>query len=355
MRLAVLFATFLVLAPSAFASDGVLEINPACAVHTGCFSGDTPGYPVTIDGSAGRSYRLTGDLIVPDEFTDGITVSANDVGIDLNNLSIVRAGCENTTTDCTPTSGFAAAVRRTSTSYSGLSVRNGSTVGMGYGVLLSLQAEVTNVRARWNRIDGISTGIGSTVSGNTVYQNGEDGIQTSSGSTVSGNTAYLNGEDGIDAGTGSTVSGNTAYRNGSDGIEASNGSTVQGNTAYLNGVDGISAGSGSTVSGNTVYWNSNDGIDCGAGCSIIENAAYQNGDEVDSAFDDGIDCDSGCLVRGNSMRSNEGRGLTLGFDSAYSDNVISANQTGTVAGSGSSNSRGGNFCAGTGTVSSFCP
>jgi len=30
------------------AVDGVLEINQTCATHTGCFAGDTPGFPVGI-------------------------------------------------------------------------------------------------------------------------------------------------------------------------------------------------------------------------------------------------------------------------------------------------------------------
>ena len=38
----------------------MVEINQACALSTGCFSGDTAGFPVTIDGTAGPSYRLTG-------------------------------------------------------------------------------------------------------------------------------------------------------------------------------------------------------------------------------------------------------------------------------------------------------
>jgi hypothetical protein len=43
-----------------FASDGQLEINQACAVNTGCFPGDDPGFPVTITQPG--SYRLTGNL-----------------------------------------------------------------------------------------------------------------------------------------------------------------------------------------------------------------------------------------------------------------------------------------------------
>ncbi len=35
------------MASSAYAVDGVLEINHACATAGGCFSGDTAGYPAT--------------------------------------------------------------------------------------------------------------------------------------------------------------------------------------------------------------------------------------------------------------------------------------------------------------------
>ena len=50
-----LWLTFgiMLVAPAAYAVDGVAEINETCAVQTGCLSGDTAGYPVTIDGTAG--------------------------------------------------------------------------------------------------------------------------------------------------------------------------------------------------------------------------------------------------------------------------------------------------------------
>jgi len=76
----------LALAGPALAVDGVLEINQACAVNTGCFAGDTAGYPVTITDAG--SYRLTSNVILPDLFTDAIHVSKNDVAIDLNGFTI---------------------------------------------------------------------------------------------------------------------------------------------------------------------------------------------------------------------------------------------------------------------------
>ena len=75
------------LSSPALAVDGMLEINQACAVSTGCFSGDAAGLPVTI--TAAGSYRLTSNLTVPDENTDGIVVSANDISIDLNGFGII--------------------------------------------------------------------------------------------------------------------------------------------------------------------------------------------------------------------------------------------------------------------------
>ena len=46
-RLLIVIASIISTAP-VFASDGQLEINQACAINTGCFSGDAPGFLVTI-------------------------------------------------------------------------------------------------------------------------------------------------------------------------------------------------------------------------------------------------------------------------------------------------------------------
>lgn len=206
------------MAPAADAVDGVLEINQTCAVQTGCFGGDTAaGYPVTII-TAG-SYRLTTNLIVPNENTSGIVVSTSDVGIDLNNFAIIRSGCEGATTNCTPAPGTGSGVEITSLANRGLSVKSGSITGMGNcGVLLGEQTEVSGLRVRWNSFAGIGAGAGSTVSGNTAFQNADDGINAGDGSTVSGNTVYSNGGNGIRTQGGSTVQRNTVSANGAYGL-----------------------------------------------------------------------------------------------------------------------------------------
>lgn len=315
-----MFLIVIVSAHSAYAVDGVAEINHACAETTGCFSGDAAGYPVTIDGSAGASYRLTSSLIVPNENTEGISIDTSGTSIDLNNFQIIRSGCEGTTQSCTSNSGGGSGVRAYSLLH-GISVKNGSIVGMGaYGLNLPFQSEVTNVKARWNRLNGIIVGVGSTVSGNSAYENGDDGISASYGCVVSDNAASRNGRDGIRASDGSTVRGNTAYRNAGNGIDTGTGSTITENTAYDNTGDGIEGGSGSTITGNTVYNNAGDGIETG----------------------------DGVTVQGNTARANAGFGLDLGSESAYRENVVTANGFGSV--NGGVNMLG-NSCNGTTT----CP
>lgn len=328
----------------ALATDGVLEINQTCGENTGCFAGDTAGLPVTITASG--SYRLTSNLIVPDESTDGIKISTSDVGIDLNNFAIIRSGCEGATTACTPVSGTGSGVERTLTWDRGISVKNGTITGMGgYGVQLGAQAEVTNLRVRWNRLDGISAVEGASISGNTAYGNGSGGIAVTFSSTVLENAVFQNGSSGISVDLGSTVSGNTASANGNAGILATIGATIAGNSMYLNGGDGISTGDGATVSGNTSYANQGDGISTGVGTTVSGNTAYFN-------TGDGISVGAGAAVRHNSVRSNQAHGLNLTASSPYSDNSITFN---TVGGVNSGANRGGNYCSGTAVVAPTCP
>lgn len=309
-------------APAA-ASDGVLEINHTCAIQTGCFLGDTPGYPVTIDGSAGRSYRLTSDLPVSSSSLTGLLLSGNDIAIDLNGFSILRSACSGATIDCTPISGTGSAIDRASSSNRGLSVRNGSVMGMGlFGVRLGDQGEVRNVRARWNRLDGISVSVGGHVVDNTAFQNGRHGVAAGAGGTVSGNTLYDNRDDGVNVGTGTTVSDNTIYANNEDGIRSAGGSTISGNSIGQNTGTGISSGFGSLVTDNTIYSNSDGGIVTG----------------------------SGALVQRNVLRDNAVYGIAAGNDTVCRDNAISSPFSGPATLSCEVDG-GGNYCNG----SAVCP
>ncbi len=346
-------ALVLVMWPAvALAGDGILEINQACAASAGCFSGDTAGFPVTIDGSAGRSYQLTSDLIVPNENTTGIEISTPDIAVDLNQFTIVRAACAGATINCTSASGTGRGVGVTSTSIiRGVAVHDGSITGMGaFGVFLGPQAELRNLRVRWNRLDGIVAFAGSTVSGNTVSENGREGISVGNGSTVSKNSAFGNGEVGIFANIGSTVSGNTASQSGEHGIVAFAGSTVSANTTRENGLDGIQA-TDSTISGNTSSQNGHRGIRA-LGTSTISGNLTASNDSNGIQADGGLITDNtaasngahgiavgSALISNNTISGNDGFGIVNGH---YRDNFIRGNSDGSVT---LSIDLGGNHCS----------
>ena len=83
------------LAQVAQAVDGVREISQSC-VAAGCSDvpGDTAGWPVTI--SEAGSYRLTSNLVVPNQNTDAIQITTGGIALDLNRFAILG------TNSCTP-------------------------------------------------------------------------------------------------------------------------------------------------------------------------------------------------------------------------------------------------------------
>src|SRR5947207_10653708 len=86
-----------------YAVDGVVLINQSAALAGNVTPGDTPGFPVTI--SVSGSYRLSGNLTVPDANTTAIEIDADNVTIDLNGFSIIGPTvCSGVpVTSCSPT------------------------------------------------------------------------------------------------------------------------------------------------------------------------------------------------------------------------------------------------------------
>lgn len=299
-----LISMILSVAAVSLASDGTLEINEACAVQTGCFDGDSAGYPVSISQSG--SYFLSSNLVISDVNQTVILVSADQVGIDLNEFAIIRSSCVGAISSCRPTSGSGTGIDVDSIiSRSGLTIHDGNIVGMGLnGIRLGLASRVRNVRVRWNRLNGIG---------------GQNGIH------VTNSIAAGNGGKGIVVTQSLTALDNVLHQNGGDGIECGGGSTVIGNAVYGNGAFGIRAGLGSTVTGNGLKENGGDGINVSVGSTVTLNASNDNGG-------DGIQASNDSLVQRNTVSENGGYGLVLAADAGYRENVIANNTTGTVTG-----------------------
>jgi hypothetical protein len=336
----------------------VLEINQACAVQTGCFSGDTPGLPVTIDGSAGQSYRLTSSLAVPDENTHGILVSASSITIDLGGFEIsgpvVCTGSRSALV-CAPSGGAGAGITTSRFDQNlDLTIRNGTVRGMGdVGVVPGLGGRVLDVSARSNGGAGFGL-IQATASGCMAAQNGGRGFSISEGSVVGDSRAIGNRLEGFSS-FGSVLRGVVARSNGSAGIAMTGSDNVVADSIVeLNGGDGIGGGIAAVVRGASARNNDGRGIVVGDGGIVRDSTARQNdGDGIvvgqaglvsDSASTEnggnGIVAAAAATVQRSTSRGNTGgEGLLLDATATYREVT-----TGTVSGG---IDMGGNSCNGT--------
>ena len=220
------------IAPAAHSSDGVLEINQACALGGGCFSGDAPLFPVTITGSPGQSYRLTSNLQVPNENTTAIVVTPAGVSIDLNGFSISGP----TTCSFAPYASCA-------------------PVGVGYGVDATTSTKVSN---------GLVQGMGA------------DGIRLTFDGVVENVRVLNSGAAGINVGPGGSVRRSVASANGGLGIAVSFRGAVVESITDNNGGEGIVLGQGSAVHDSVSSANRLDGIRCTGSCLLMNNAVTSN-------------------------------------------------------------------------------
>jgi len=266
-KTAILLAAVLTLAmvrPAA-AVDGVIEINQARALAGGVTASDTAGFPVTIDVSG--SYRLTGNLTVPDANTTAISVTtAAAVDIDLNGFAILgpTTCTAPPTVTCSPI-GSGRGIERFGTDTSRLRVTHGVVRGMGQvGILADGALVVEDLEVMFNQ-QGIGGGDGSQVTGCEASRNRFSGIIVGNNSTVHNCVARYNGSLAIIAGDGAVVEHNQAISNVGIGIDVGAGSVVTGNTSLSNTTIGIVAGAGSTVVENTARNNTQYGLDLGGG------------------------------------------------------------------------------------------
>jgi hypothetical protein len=189
-------------------ADGVLEINQACALNGGCFSGDSGGFPVTIDGSAGKSYRLTGDLDLSTHPTlPAIAISESFVTLDLNGFQIAGAtecviepviGAELI---CEPGNAGAHGIELSGEVRS-VAIKNGTIRKMpddgiaGSGALLT---HVENVAFSENAGWGVILGDRSLIQNSRAERNGAGGFSMQDDSNISHSLVYGNDGVGIEA------------------------------------------------------------------------------------------------------------------------------------------------------------
>lgn len=261
-----LLLALIVLPLSALAADGVFEINQAC-VNQGCFGGDDPGFPVTLERAG--SYRLTGNLDVraadsPENVTAiEITEDEGGISLDLGGYTILGpVSCAGSpVTSCAPS-------------------------GTGYGVV----TQVGNTQVALS--DGVIQGMGNggvlcvgacTISNLRVVENGGTGIVATPG----GGSVTVT----------SVLTKVIAMRNGFNGISASG--NIINCISIANSADGIQGINGRVVAASS-SGNGGDGVSCSS-CSLMDSVAEENGGV-------GVDFSGNSIYGRNILRLN-----TMGF------------------------------------------
>lgn len=173
------------------ATDGVVEINAACA-SAGCFPGDAIGYPVVITQSG--SYRLTSNLAVVNPSLFVLDVRADDVTIDLNGFSILGpqtcqpGNCQSTGP------GHAIASFNVNPIPRNTVVRNGSISGFsGCIVLASERMHIEGLAVSQCTLAGIQVGDDSLVLSNRVAMTAFSGLNMGENTGYRDNVVVMTG------------------------------------------------------------------------------------------------------------------------------------------------------------------
>jgi hypothetical protein len=271
------FACVSFIGHGALAGDGVIEINHPKALAGGATVGDGAGYPVSIH--AAGSYRLTGNLTLPDENSDGIQIMAEGVTLDLNGFSIVGpTSCGGEPLACAPQGSG----RGISISAGYVVIRNGMVRGAGGA---GIEADS---KADFVRVENVQ-----------VAENGSDGIYLSGDSYVVDCQAFFNGSSGISVITG-LVRGSMANKNLGWGIAAKQIIDSQANFNADRGIYGVGY---VLVRGSMTNGNTDDGIE-------IDGYAHLR--DCVSGGNDGAGAEiEGGTVHDCMMDGNDGGGLVI--------------------------------------------
>ena len=257
--------------------------------------------PFTI--SQPGSYYLTTNLTGSAGVTNGITITAGSVTLDLMGFELVGGTGD----------GILVSGNRTN-----LAIRNGTVrkwTGNGVAASDAFNSQFEALRASHNGVDGLRAGVGCSFTRCTATANTNVGMVVSDGGQISGCTATAN-RYGIAAGIACVISDCTATGNTGAGISVDEGSTISGCTASDNIGDGILVYDRSLVLDNTC---SGNGAGNGSGAGIYASG-FRNridGNNV-TGNDRGIQSSGfNTLIVRNSAFGNTGTPMNGGASADY--------------------------------------
>jgi parallel beta-helix repeat protein len=262
--------------------------------------GSTPLYPEDMPYNLNHSgsYYLTGDWHLDAPGTDAITISADNVTLDLNGFALIGPGKGVGSDDGVYVECGTEIVPELCYN---ISIYNGTVRdwgGSGVNAFFSASSEFANLRLSNNGDAGLVAEWG-TVTDSVASGNDGFGFRVAY-STVLGSYASSNGGDGF-IGSWLVLTDCFSYGNLGDGIAVGE-STVSNCETGTNEGNGIRVTSDSLVAGNVAENNTGAGIHVtGANNRIEGNNATNN--------DIGIDVDAG----GNLIIKNSASGNTSGY------------------------------------------
>ncbi len=263
-------------------------------------------FSITNSGSYYLVRSLTG--------TNGITIDADDIQLDLGGYSIEGAS-NNYDSGITVMPDVM-----------NVTIKNGAISDWAkYGIdgTNGQHFQVINILANLNGQGGIRIGNNALVAGCTATENGGDGISVTETATIMGSKAHNNQADGFRAFFGCTIVGCTSTRNKANGIFTEMYCTVRDCTSVMNDGDGIEAHASCRIENNNCGDNGfmdkfGAGIMItGPGNRIKENNITAN--------------DQGIVVQGvgNWVENNNVIDNTMGIEVTGQGNFIIRNGVGT--------------------------
>jgi hypothetical protein len=275
--------------------------------------------PMTISNAG--SYYLTSNLTGLSG-TNGITVLASDVLLDLNGFALIGVP------------GALAGINSTAPA-TGLTVRNGIIRNWPVTAINAVGSDATfegvNVYSNSGSF-ALSAGANAKLRSCTLAWNSGGGVSVGSGSVVSDSVLHNNGGNGLLAGEAAAVRNCTILSNSANGVVLGNASLLEGCVIRANGQNGVLGFTSVLVERCIISQNNSNGI-------TLELAGRITDCVLTSNRVDGIRVSSRSTITGNLIDSNGTTGKDAGIrllstDSRVEDNNLVNNRTGLLSDAG---------------------
>jgi parallel beta-helix repeat protein len=249
--------------------------------------------PFTINGAG--VYYLTANLKGVSG-KDGITISADNVTIDLNGFSLTGA------------SDTLAAIK-VSGAFQRLAIRNGSIVGWKTGIAAGAagRCQFSGLVISGQASNGLEGGSSTTITACEVSETGGDGFNVGISSSVKESSAVVNAKNGIVLGMSGVVSRCNVISNSAAGIVLSHFGIVENSRALFNRGVGVAGLNGCRFTDCTFGQNSAGGV------SVVDQGQMNNCAAVNNI---GIGIQSGNAAQLENCKAsgNTGAGFSAGLD-----------------------------------------